>query len=38
MGAHLRGADRRPLACWGDNNYGQLNGYRVTLPLVSRAY
>jgi alpha-tubulin suppressor-like RCC1 family protein len=24
--------------CWGNNGYGQLNGYRVTLPLALRAY
>ena len=24
--------------CWGANYCGQLNGYRVTLPLVARAY
>jgi len=24
--------------CWGFNGYGQLYGYRVTLPLASRAY
>jgi len=22
--------------CWGSNNNGQLNGYRVTLPLAVR--
>jgi alpha-tubulin suppressor-like RCC1 family protein len=24
--------------CWGSNEYGQLNGYRITLPLLPRAY